>query len=274
MSSPQVGFIKISRKMFDGMDVLWEGTEPFDKRSAWIDLIQMAAWHPYLYKGRDQLQRGEFVASIRFLAQRWKWPKSTVLDYLNMLKKAGHISGQRSGHFGTVYLLAKYDSYQSTPSPVRTLDGTPDRTESGQIKGSKEELLTTTSHAADAASGADEAPDGAAAPLAKPARKKKPATPSSFRLAPYIDAARAIVGESDPPGARWGRLFRRLEQKYGRDETLTRWENMLRTKKDWALRAPEDLATNWGKWGNDPDDDLFRGENGWMLNRPDAGVAP
>lgn len=271
MSAP--GFIKISRKMFDGMDEIWSDPEDrFDKRSAWIDLIQMAAWKPYLYRGRDQLQRGEFVASVRFLAERWKWPKSTVLDYLNMLKKAGRITGQRAGHLGTVYLLDKYDTYQSTPADGRTPERTDGRTEAGQIRRSKEELLTTTSAVADAPGGSETVQADAPAPPAKRVRKQKPTAPSSFRLAPYIDAARAIVGECNPPAARWGKVFKRLEAKYGRDETLTRWENMLRTKTEWALRTPEDLGTNWAKWGNDPDEGLFAGENAWMFNRP--GVTP
>lgn len=125
------GHIKLSRKQFNDEDILWGDKTPFDNRSAWTWLLQAAAWKDGFYHTQfrlDELKRGEFVASLRFLADRWKWSHTRVARFLALLAKAGRIALQRLGQHGTVYLIVNYDTYQSTPAPSVVAGVTPNDT--------------------------------------------------------------------------------------------------------------------------------------------------
>lgn len=140
MDAKKHGYIKYSRKQFDGRDALWDDGTPFDSRSAWTWLIQKAAWKDGTYRvagGKVPLKRGQFVASIRFLAQRFKWSKSKVSRFIDFLSTpdakgqvyiipvgqiaghlAGHVAGQPVGHLGRVYTIVNYDTYQGDAENV------------------------------------------------------------------------------------------------------------------------------------------------------------
>jgi hypothetical protein len=128
------GHIKLSRKQMNGRDLLWEDGTPFDSRSAWVYLLFKAAWKPSDYRTGnrvDHLERGEFVASLRYLAERWGWSKDRVRRFLQLLTKARRIAPQkrdsgRDSH-GTVYLILNYDSYQTTDDPRATPDASQTR---------------------------------------------------------------------------------------------------------------------------------------------------
>lgn len=122
------GHIKLSRKQFSDSDILWGDGTPFDSRSAWTWLLQSAAWKDGFYHTQfrlDELRRGEFVASLRYLGKRWKWSHPKVQRYLRMLQKTERISLQRVGQHGTVYLIVNYDTYQSAHTPAVTPGVTP-----------------------------------------------------------------------------------------------------------------------------------------------------
>jgi hypothetical protein len=44
--SDEYGYMPISRKMPDGHDPIWQNPEPFDVRSAWLDLLFYARFAP------------------------------------------------------------------------------------------------------------------------------------------------------------------------------------------------------------------------------------
>lgn len=71
----------------------------------------------------------------------------------------------------------------------------------------------------------------------------------SFSLGPYIDAHREVFPGSDPPAARYGKVFKRLEAKHGAVEVLRRWRICLATKGDFA--TPEKLSSHWSQFGGD-----------------------
>jgi len=134
-SRPAGGFVMIARKMFDGHDPLWESRERFDFRSAWIDLIQLAVWKEHTHVsgfGIDALQRGEFVASLRFLGARWGWGKDRASKFLDLLENLGRIRRQRNGQHGTVYLLCNYDTYNTVSGEEQTAEQTAEQTPSRQ----------------------------------------------------------------------------------------------------------------------------------------------
>lgn len=127
------GYIMLPRELFDEFP-LWDEKRVYSHFEAWLDLVQLAAFRPGEYRteqGVDKLDRGEFVASSRYLATRWGWGKSTVRRWLDAVAKAGHLVGQRVGHHGTVYRIAKYDSYNRPPAE----DGPANGTENGTVVG-------------------------------------------------------------------------------------------------------------------------------------------
>lgn len=143
------GHIKISRKMFDGHDELWSEPREFSKAEAWLDLLQVAAYLPRDFStaqhGTDKLARGEFVASLRFLAVRWKWSKNRVAGFLRLLVKLNRLAGQRAGQHGTIYRIENYDTYQSNNSTARTRNGTAKGTATGQPRDKEESSTSNTS---------------------------------------------------------------------------------------------------------------------------------
>jgi hypothetical protein len=151
------GYLKLSRKLFDGADPFWKEERVFSRFEAWIDLLQRAAWKSGRYATAhrlDQLERGEFVASLRFLGERWGWDKMRVQRYLAGLEKAGHLTRQREGQHGAVYLIVKYAAYQSERATAETADETPDETpvrqqrDSGETKEKKGNTATAAASSA------------------------------------------------------------------------------------------------------------------------------
>lgn len=219
-SAPPSGYIKLSRKQFDGLDLFWGDGTKFDSRSAWTDLIQLAAWKPYKYRGIDQLERGEFVASVRFLAERWKWSKSAVARWLDRVQKAGRITGQRMGHHGRVYLIVNYDAYQDVPAEVGQSAGrgaVQKRDRSGTNENEVKQLKRTTSSVADAPKGDDASQDTASAPPSKPRRKGEPA-PFMATFAPVWKAA---YGGAMPQGS--ATALRPVVKELGEEEAVRRF---------------------------------------------------
>lgn len=90
--------------------------DPTCRRWAWLDLCHMAAW-----KCRTRiigsvvvpLKRGELVASLRFLADRWGWSVKKVRDFLEILEHPDieKIETVRGTPKGTVYRVVNYDTY-------------------------------------------------------------------------------------------------------------------------------------------------------------------
>lgn len=139
------GYIKLYRRQFHADDDLWGDGTPFDSRSSWTWLLQFASWKDSTYHTKfalDSLKRGEFVASLRYLAEAWGWKKDRVSRFLAMLVKARRITRQRSGQHGTVYLIDNYDSYQSGipkgATPDATADATPGRQQRDKVEEGKE----------------------------------------------------------------------------------------------------------------------------------------
>jgi hypothetical protein len=69
--------------------------EPYDKRSAWVWLIENAAFAPHdraFDRFTISLARGQLAASQRYLAKAWTWPLSRVCRFLKRLSAEGSIS--------------------------------------------------------------------------------------------------------------------------------------------------------------------------------------
>jgi hypothetical protein len=118
------GHVKLARALFQSHP-FWIEERTFSRFEAWVDLIATAAWAPrtVVVRGeRVDLERGELVASVRFLAERWGWSKDRATRFTRFLVKDGALTSRpaRTGgkdsdkdSLGTIYLLRNYDLYQS-----------------------------------------------------------------------------------------------------------------------------------------------------------------
>lgn len=119
---PEGGYIKVHRKLLN---------DPWFREAGrmlpWLDLLAAAAWAPHeagIYRGKVMLQRGEFVAPVRELATRWKWPVSRVHRFIADLLARDSITLVRIVDSTKVYRMPKYDEYQGS-DPVRQADFAP-----------------------------------------------------------------------------------------------------------------------------------------------------
>lgn len=142
MTTP-IAFVKISRKTFrvDGGDPFWLERRDYSKWEAWIDVVQLAAWRASSYstsRGVVALDRGEFVASLRHLAERWGWSVKRVRTWLLAVTEMGRVRAQRGHDSGTVYLIVNYDTYQSNGHTEGTATGTKEAGSGHKIEEVKE----------------------------------------------------------------------------------------------------------------------------------------
>lgn len=106
------GWVSIHRKIQNNF--IWESKEPFDKRSAFIDLI-LSANHKdkEIMVGQQYfvVHRGQRYTSVRHLAEKWHWSKDKAQRYLDLLISAGMIY-KDSDQYGTLITIRNYDRYQ------------------------------------------------------------------------------------------------------------------------------------------------------------------
>jgi predicted transcriptional regulator len=106
--------------------VLVEPGKRFWRLEAWLYITNVLA------AGKDDaaagLKRGEFVASIRQLAEGFNWSRSAVHRFLEVLlensmimrvvRETGHSAGQEAGHF----IVCNYETYNSPRNAKRNAE--------------------------------------------------------------------------------------------------------------------------------------------------------
>ena len=107
-------WIKVYRKIRE--TAVWNNNEPFDYRSAWIDLIMEAnvKANTFIYRGQTiTVKRGEYYTSIRKLANRWHWSKDKVKRFLKILIKLDMVRIHKDIKCATLLTIVKYGDYQN-----------------------------------------------------------------------------------------------------------------------------------------------------------------
>jgi DNA-binding transcriptional regulator YhcF (GntR family) len=107
------GWIKIHRKILDCS--IWNSREPFDKRSAWIDILLSASHKDLnLMIGgiNEKIPRGSFMFSIEKLCDRWGWSRNRVKRFLALLEREQMIETKRTNK-GTLISVLNYNAFQS-----------------------------------------------------------------------------------------------------------------------------------------------------------------
>ena len=128
---PKRGTVNISRDIWN--DAAFKD-QPFTEREAFIWMVMEASWKPRERRVGSitvQLERGQLATSVRFMADAWKWQKSTVDRFLKRLKNRDMI-GTESGTGVNIITICKYNEYQSDPSG----SGTGKKSKAGQQRDS------------------------------------------------------------------------------------------------------------------------------------------
>ena len=109
-----IGWIKLSRQIQE-CDLLWDSIdEPFDRRSAWIDLLMMANHEDkeIVFNGKPlTVKMGQRMTSIRILAERWHWSVNKVRRYLELLQRLEMVHKDSDNH-STLLTIVNYGKYQ------------------------------------------------------------------------------------------------------------------------------------------------------------------
>ncbi len=114
------GWVKTYRKIQDCW--IWIDKEPFDKRSAWIDLLLTAnhAETRIRFNGEFMsIKKGQIMTSIRKLSDKWHWSYDKVLRFLRLLESDGMLK-KDSDNFRTLLTIENYELYQDEPNADRT----------------------------------------------------------------------------------------------------------------------------------------------------------
>jgi len=106
------GWIKLHRKIQDSW--IWEEKEPYDKRSAWVDLLLSVnhADKKLLFNGEViTVERGQILTSIRALSNRWQWSINKVYRFLKLLEGDGMLRRESDSN-RTLLTVVNYEIYQ------------------------------------------------------------------------------------------------------------------------------------------------------------------
>lgn len=132
-----MGWIKLDREITEHW--LWKEKEPFDRRSAWIDLLLMANHKDFktLYKGQlVERKRGEVNTSTRYLAERWRWSRGRVNRFLELLEMDEMVT-LNSTTDGTTVTIENWGKWQDVLTTDDTTDDTTHSTNDKNIKNIK-----------------------------------------------------------------------------------------------------------------------------------------
>ena len=118
-----MGWIKLDRSLMSNW--LWNDKEPFDKRSAWVDLLMMASYSDgKVYKDGKVIEnkRGVVNRSLLSLAERWRWDIKKVRRFLKVLESDQMVSVNSTTR-GTTITIVNYGVYQSDGITNGATDG-------------------------------------------------------------------------------------------------------------------------------------------------------
>ena len=129
------GWIKTYRQIQDCW--IWKVNEPFDRRSAWLDLL-LSANHKdvkLLFNGNlIDVKRGQLITSVRNLANKWQWSKDRVLKFLRVLEGDTMIERDSDNH-RTLITIVNYGVYQDKQDTENTEESTQTSTQTSTQNG-------------------------------------------------------------------------------------------------------------------------------------------
>ena len=104
------GWIKISREIASHW--LWQDAE---RLKWWLDLLFLAAWEDKQVLHDSHLfvlRRGQIIASISFLSERWGKSYPTIIKFLRLLEEEDMIKRSTLYRQTSILTICNYDKYQ------------------------------------------------------------------------------------------------------------------------------------------------------------------
>lgn len=247
------GHLKIYRSFFSHW--IWEDNSPFSRRDAWIDLLQLAAFAPTKRIVRDkliELDRGELIASLRYLSVRWKWGKDKVSKFLKMLEADG-MTRQQNRQGETVLIICNYKDFADRRG------GRPD-------------------------SNADDAPhseptEARQRPDSEPTKDKKVEEDKELKETPKPPRGQTPSAQSliDAIPSDWSEGYRAIAAEWAQDkqsrgptkqriQTMRSWEITLKRMAAYPLKALTEsiekaIASGWQGWEHESTKKHFKNGN-------------
>lgn len=130
MANKKLGYIPVYRSVQEHW--IWNSEEPFDCRSAWIDLL-LSVNHEErkIQVGRSVIviHRGQMWTSYVKLAKRWKWSRNRVYRYIEMLKSDKMVMLDATPN-GTLLTIVNYGFFALRENTNRTTGDTTGETTS------------------------------------------------------------------------------------------------------------------------------------------------
>lgn len=142
------GYVKVPRRLFQTEE--WRQARRFSRFEAMVSLYAQASYtdgRMLHVRGVDiLLRRGQFVSTVRTLAEEWGWSPSAVDRYLKKLRDSGRdefrIEYETVG--GTVaskITICDYDGYDDETEEIETAGGTRPETVGGTVDGTYNERM-------------------------------------------------------------------------------------------------------------------------------------
>lgn len=143
------GYIKLSRSFFD--NEIWQAARAFSECEAWLDLIQSARFETSPTTSRIGSYevtwgRGQYPASVRFLARKWGRSEQWVRTFIGKLKRKGMVSVENAQGTSVITLL-NYEKYNGADepqfnTPFNTPSNTPNIVNINDLQGYVTHLVT------------------------------------------------------------------------------------------------------------------------------------
>jgi hypothetical protein len=253
------GFVKIPRGLFDQPPFNRPGRDSFDRNSAFVWLVEHAAWTSTTINagGRSvDLERGQLCHSLRRLAATWCWSETSVRRFLDALRirrlaDAASVAGQ------TVVTICNFDDFCGrgrTADAPSVAGPSQDRRKVKEEKNpsANAEGTTTRTRGARLPDGFEVPPDWITE--AHWAREKASKPP--------VDLATEAI-----------KFCNHFISKSGRDAAKNDWR---RAWQNWALNARGESFGNHRAGGQAPSTNLFGGADlaatKWERRQRDRGL--
>lgn len=107
------GWIKLYRQIQESD--FWNNDEPFDYRSAFIDLILLANHKNGTAFDKVKISKGQYLTSIRKLIAKWHWHHRKVKRFLDLLECEGMANIQYEKMY-LIITICNYNKYQVSPN--------------------------------------------------------------------------------------------------------------------------------------------------------------
>lgn len=98
--------------------------EKFSEREAWLWMVSAAAWRPERVRCGNSvvvLERGQFMHSERFMAQKFRWSKTKVHMFLLMLDRHNMVE-RNSDHYIDRITICNYEKYAFDGTERKTVE--------------------------------------------------------------------------------------------------------------------------------------------------------